>query len=190
MAAWVIVMAHRHRLELSCTAGMMIAMAVAMMTSLLFGLIWGYLFQTMAVPTLLALGLGMLVGYTVGRPFHLMAALDGLLAGIMGGLMGPMLGVMVLNDLPLRVIFFCTWAYVLVMLVIVRLIQEEKDQITSIQAKSQWIRPMTIGLVSFITLLIGEAVDTDRSIMEVLMHWGDVFGQSIPSTVPDHHFHH
>lgn len=183
MAVWVIIKAYRHRLQISCAVGMMIAMAVAMMTSLLFGLIWGYLFQTMSVPTLLALFLGMIIGYTVGRPIHLMAALDGVLAGVMGGLMGPMLSIMVLNELPLRVIFFCTWAHVLIMLLVLYLIQQEKGKKVE---PGKWILYTGIGLVSFMTLLIGESIDTGRSIIEVLIYWGE----DLDPSGPHEHFHH
>lgn len=190
MAAWVIVMAHRHRPSISCAAGMMIAMAVAMMASLLFGLIWGYLLQAMAIPSIMAMGLGMMVGFTVGKPFHWMAVLDGMLAGIMGGMMGAMLGVMVLNDQPLRVISFCSLAYIAVMLVVLRLIKEERGSVPSSRARIRdWVISASIGWIALLTLVVGEAIDTDRSVWHVLTHWESAGTESVRYPTSDHHHH-
>lgn len=120
-----ILFAYKRRAELSCMAGMMIAMTIGMMQSLAAGTIGGILFpQNLAFATAGAILLGMLFGYMAGKPVSTMAALDGMLSGMMGGMMGAMLGVMLGNHAAMMMLFIDV-IFVFVHVVVMQLIREE-----------------------------------------------------------------
>ncbi|MBN2909784.1 hypothetical protein JQC72_09630 [Polycladomyces sp. WAk] len=115
----------RRRNTLSSTIGMKVYMGSAMMVSLLIGTVLGVLFQQMTAPTIYTVLIGMAMGYVIGKPFHLVASLDSMLHGIMGGMMGVMLGVMVVPENPVLMVGFMNVVFIVIMLFLLRLIQQE-----------------------------------------------------------------
>ncbi|MDN4592360.1 hypothetical protein [Polycladomyces subterraneus] len=116
---------YRRRNTLSRTIGMKIAMGSTMMVSLLIGTVLGVLFQQMTAPTIYSVLIGMAVGYFIGKPVQLLASLDSMLHGIMGGMMGVMLGVMVAPENPVLIVGFMNVVFIVIMLFLLRLIQQE-----------------------------------------------------------------
>jgi hypothetical protein len=127
LTSFVIYYTFRNKNRLTCMAGMMISMTNAMMVSISIGVILGSIIQDkdLTIPTILSVSIGMIVGYLTGRPVSLMASLDGLTAGIMGGMMGSMLGVMLQPKSMDIMIYFVDVGFVLVMVLLVRLIDDE-----------------------------------------------------------------
>ena len=134
-------------------AGMMISMTNSMMTSIAIGTILGTLIQDkdLTIPTIVAVSIGMIVGYITGRPVSLMASVDGLTAGIMGGMMGSMLGVMLQPKSINLMIYFIDIVFVLVIIILVRLIDEEtkKDKQETFNKK-----PLVANPIVLIVLLL------------------------------------
>jgi uncharacterized membrane protein YidH (DUF202 family) len=126
MTAYVMHLVYLYKGQISCTVAMMVAMAAAMMSSLLLGTVLGIQFSgRLFLPTEWSVLIGMMVGYLLGKPIHLMAALDGVMAGVMGGMMGAMLGAMVVNEAPELTVGLITVIFMAVMLMTAQLIKQE-----------------------------------------------------------------
>lgn len=111
-------------------AGMMISMTNSMMASVSIGTIIGTYIQSkdLTIPIIASVSIGMIIGYLTGKPVSLMASIDGLTAGVMGGMMGSMLGVMLQPKSVDLMIYFIDVIFVLIMLLLLRLIEEESRQ--------------------------------------------------------------
>ncbi|MDQ0169517.1 cupredoxin domain-containing protein [Paenibacillus tundrae] len=115
LTGYIILNTYKRKENLTGMPGMMIAMSIGMMASLSLGFQLGVLFNhDLAVPSMIAILLGLGTGYFAGKPISVLASLDGMLAGIMGGMMGAMLGsmlgfsyIMVLFVDILFILIFC-----------------------------------------------------------------------------------
>lgn len=126
LTSYCIYYTYQRREQLTCMAGMMIAMTTGMMSSITLGAILGVLFNhDLTFSTIIAVISGMVAGYLTGRPITLMAALDGLMAGVMGGMMGAMLGVMLLPNSSNLMILFVDFIFAIIMFLLIQLIDEE-----------------------------------------------------------------
>lgn len=146
----------RHK-QLTCMAGMMIAMTVGMMTSITLGALLGLLFDhNLTYASMAAIIIGMIAGYLTGKPISLMAAMDGMMAGIMGGMMGAMLGVMLIPETADGMILFVDIIFVVIMYTLLKLIDEEtgaKKKVEQEVIKSKTISSKLLIGTSMIFLL-------------------------------------
>lgn len=158
-------------------AGMMIAMTNSMMVSISLGAILGTFIQDkdLTIPTITSVFIGIVVGYLTGRPVSLMASIDGLTAGIMGGMMGSMLGVMLQPKSIDIMIYFIDVVFVLVMVLLIRLIDDEikTNKQETYNKKPLIANPIIlIALLSFMGVLVFEkglfnSLDADQVTAEV-----------------------
>ncbi|WP_163100491.1 cupredoxin domain-containing protein [Peribacillus alkalitolerans] len=155
LTSYVIYYTFRNRDKLTSMPGMMISMTNSMMVSIAFGTILGTLIQNkdLTIPTIISVLIGMIVGYLTGRPISLMASLDGLGAGIMGGMMGSMLGVMLQPKSSEIMIYFIDVVYVLVIILLIRLIEEESKSDT-IKPSTPKKKPLVANPIVLLVLLI------------------------------------
>ncbi|MBT2701391.1 cupredoxin domain-containing protein [Bacillus sp. ISL-40] len=153
LSSYVVYFTFRNKNKLTCMAGMMISMTNSMMASIAIGSILGTLIQNkdLTIPTIASVTLGMIVGYITGKPVSLMASIDGLTAGIMGGMMGSMLGVMLQPKSTDVMIYFIDIVFVAVMVLLIRLIDEESK--TSKQDSSNR-KPILTNPIFLVVLLI------------------------------------
>lgn len=107
--------------------GMVVAMTNSMMTSVAIGTFLGISIQDkdLAIPTIIAVSIGMVVGYGTGRPISLMASLEGFSAGIMGGMMGAMLGVMLSPQSAEIIVYFIDVINFFISVLLLRIMDEE-----------------------------------------------------------------
>jgi plastocyanin len=151
------VLTYENRRRITCMTGMMIAMTNAMMSSTVLGLQLGYFFiPDLAVPTMLAIIVGMVAGYFTGKPVSLMSGLDGLMAGIMGGMMGAMVGVMIQPAQKSMFTIFMLIIYLITMLLLVKMMKEEV--LDDVPVKKQVVQKTTTNknsVFTFITIAIG-----------------------------------
>lgn len=126
LTSYCIYYTYKRREQLTCMAGMMIAMTTGMMSSVTLGTILGVLLNhDLTFSTIMAVIVGMVAGYLTGKPITLMAAMDGLMSGVMGGMMGAMLGVMLLPNSSNLMILFVDFIFVIIMFLLLKLIDEE-----------------------------------------------------------------
>lgn len=126
LTSYCIYYTYRQREQLTCMAGMMIAMTTGMMSSITLGTVLGILLnRDLTLSIIIAVIIGMISGYAAGKPITLMAAMDGLMAGVMGGMMGGMLGVMLLPHSSNFMVVFVDCIFVVIMFILLRLIDEE-----------------------------------------------------------------
>jgi uncharacterized membrane protein YfcA len=153
LTSYVVYFTYQRRHKLTCMTGMMIAMTNSMMLSISLGGILGTFIENkdITIPTICSVLLGMVVGYLTGRSVSLMAALDGLTAGIMGGMMGSMLGVMLQPASLDLMIYFIDIIFVLVMVFLLRLIDEESKEKNS--EKSQYRKPLIANPIVLVAIL-------------------------------------
>ncbi|MGF6949012.1 putative membrane protein YfcA [Neobacillus sp. B4I6] len=153
LTTYVIYFTYQRRERLTCMTGMMIAMTNSMMVSISLGAILGTFIENkdLTIPTIASVLIGMVTGYATGRPVSPMAALDGLTAGIMGGMMGSMLGVMLQSSSINLMIYFIDIIFALVMVFLLRLIDEESK--AADREKAQYRKPLIANPILLVVIL-------------------------------------
>ncbi|MGG3987018.1 cupredoxin domain-containing protein [Bacillus smithii] len=165
---------YKRKEQLTCMAGMMVAMTIGMMSSIGLGVILGViLHHDLTISTIIAILFGMFAGYLAGKTISLMAAMDGMLAGIMGGMMGAMLGVMLItSDI---MILFVDIIFIFIMSILNQLIDDETGKARS---DNRILSKPVLG--SALTLIVGILL---VGVLLFVQNHGNAFSnQSQPST--------
>ncbi|MDF2606128.1 MAG: hypothetical protein K0S34_318 [Bacillales bacterium] len=154
---YIAYLTYENKRRITCMTGMMIAMTNSMMSSTVLGLQLGYYFlPDLAIPTMLAIIVGMAAGYFTGKPVSLMSGLDGLMAGIMGGMMGAMVGVMIQPAQKNMFTLFMLVIYLITMLLLVKMMKEEVlDDAPAKKQAPQKQQASKNQIFTFITIGVG-----------------------------------